>query len=408
MKYAVILGDGMSDLPVAQLRGKTPLMCADKKYLDFLAANGEVGLVKTIPDSCYPGSDTANLSVMGYNPEVFYTGRSPLEAVSMGIELKDNDTAFRCNLVSLSDEKGYVNKTMLDYSADEISTEEAEQLISYAAEHLAGGDLKLYPGVSYRHCLVWEGFKGSPRFTAPHDITGKPIFGCMPQGEGAERLADIMSRSFELLDNHPINVRRRGRGLKPGNSLWFWGPGTKPALESYSDKFGVRGAMISAVDLLKGIALCAGMDNIDVEGATGNITTNFAGKGRAAADALLRGGFDFVYVHIEAPDECGHRKEVQNKIKSIELIDKHIAGTLYEALNASGEEFAIMVLPDHPTPVELGSHTRDPVPYIIYRSSGGTKSGAASYDELEAKKTGVFVEQGYTLMSRFIGQSFDK
>lgn len=402
MKFAVILGDGMADLPVEALGGKTPLMCADKPTIDFFAKNGEVGLVKTVADELYPGSDTANLSVMGYDPKLSYTGRSPLEAVSMGINLSDTDTTFRCNLVSLSDESDYSQKKMIDYSSDEISTEEARELINAAAKVFDAEGIKLYPGISYRHCLVYNNFKGKPSVTAPHDITGKKITEYLPKGESSEKLAEIMKKSYAVLNDHPINVERRAKGLLAGNSLWFWGQGTKPQLPKFQDKFGLKGAVISAVDLIKGIAIVADMKSIEVEGATGNIHTNFKGKGEAALSALTKDGYDFVYVHIEAPDECGHRQEIQNKVKSIELIDKYIVKPIFDGLKASGEDFAFLVVPDHPTPVMLRTHTRAPVPYVIYRSNAEKDSTVVGYDEQSAASTGIFIEHGPSLMPRFL------
>lgn len=402
MKYVVILGDGMSDLPVPELSNKTPLMCAEKPYMDMLAKVSEVGLVKTVPDSLSPGSDTANLSAMGYDPETFYTGRSPLEAVSMGIKLSEGDVTFRCNLVNLSDGGAYSDKTMVDYSSDEITTEEAKVLIEYVDSVFRTEKIRLYSGISYRHCLVWEGYKGKLQLTPPHDITLKPIKEHLPQGSQGDVLLSMMQRSYELLSEHKINKDREKRGLKPANSLWFWGMGTKPMLTPFAEKFGVKGAAISAVDLIKGIAICAGMDSIDVIGATGNIHTNFRGKADAALNALSS-GTDMVYLHIEAPDECGHRHEVENKIRSIELIDKHIVKTVYEGLKATGEDFSILIMPDHPTPLVTRTHSKDPVPYILYRSDREF-SGADSYDEEKAALTGVYIDKGYTMMSKLINR----
>lgn len=399
MKYIVVLGDGMADQPVKELNHKTPLQCAKKPFIDYLAQNGEVGLVKTIPDGMPCGSDTANLSVMGYDIRKYYTGRSPLEAVSMGIPLADTDVTFRCNLVTLSEDEGYENKTMLDYSADEISTKEANELIKTVNEHFSNETIVFYAGISYRHCMVWKNGTTGCKYTPPHDILEKKIGAYLPQGVCSDELLHMMKKSNELLKNHPVNTARMERGLRPANSIWLWGDGKKPALSSFSEKYGITGAVISAVDLIKGIGICGGLEVIDVEGATGNIHTNFKGKAEATLKALADGN-DFVYLHIEAPDECGHRFEVDNKVRSIELIDELVVKRLLEGLK--GTEYSILLLPDHPTPLCLRTHTGDPVPYILYRSNQAVKSAAHSYDEFEAKATGNYVGEGHTLMDRFL------
>ncbi len=404
MKYIVILGDGMADEPVEELGGKTPLEVAFKPTIDNLAGRGETGLVKTVPEGISPGSDVANLSVMGYNPREFYSGRSPLEAVSMGISLADADVTFRCNLVTLSDDEPYAAKTMIDYSSDEITTEESAELIRTLQQHLNTDEFHFYPGRSYRHLLVWHNGRTGNRLTPPHDISGRPVESHLPDGEHAAVLLRMMERSAELLRNHPANLRRKEAGLRPANSCWLWGEGKRPALSSFEAKYGLKGSVISAVDLLLGIGKCAGLEVVEVEGATGNMHTNFAGKARAAIDQLLSKGKDFVYLHIEAPDECGHRHEVENKVKAIEIIDRQIVAPIKKALDDSGEEYSIMILPDHPTPLRLRTHTSDPVPYIIYRNTADKPNGVDTYTEKSGASTGVYVSEGFRLMDRFIGK----
>ena len=323
MKYFVILGDGMADRPYEGLGGKTPLDVANHPTMDYLASKGICGLAKTVPEGMPPGSDTANLSVMGYDPKVYYTGRSPLEAVSMGIELSLNDVTYRCNTVTLSDDEAYEDCTMIDYSCDEITTPESTQIINDLNEVFKKEDLNIYPGISYRHCLVLRDAKDGADCTPPHDILEQKITDNLPKGQNSELLLSMMKRSRELLKDHPVNKSRIERGLHPVSSLWFWGEGRKPNLTAFVEKYGKKGAVVSAVDLIKGIGICAGLNSIDVPGATGNIDTNFEGKSQAAVDALLSGD-DFVYVHMEAPDECGHRCEPENKVRAIELIDEKV------------------------------------------------------------------------------------
>jgi 2,3-bisphosphoglycerate-independent phosphoglycerate mutase len=383
-----------------ELNNKTPLQYANKPNIDMLATKGTVGLVKTVPNGIAPGSDAANLSVMGYNPKIYYTGRSPLEAVSMGIELAPSDVALRCNLVYLSeDEDNYSDRTMIDYSSDEISTEEAKILIAAINAELKSEDISFYPGISYRHCMVWNNGKTGLGCTPPHDILEKKITGYLPKEESG-LLLGFMKKSYDILKNHPVNIARRERGLRPANSIWLWGEGKKPALSSFQEKYNKSGAVISAVDLLKGIGICAGLESIDVEGATGNIDTNFIGKAKAAIEAI-DSGKDFVYIHVEAPDECGHRHEMDNKVKSIELLDSQVVATVLEGLKKY-DAYRVLVLPDHPTPLSLRTHTSDPVPFIIYDSTNEISSPAKSYDEIEAEKTGIFIEDGYKLMDMFI------
>lgn len=399
MKYIVILGDGMSDYPVPALGGKTPLECASKPDIDYLAKNGELGMAKTIPDGMPMGSDVANLSVMGYNPKEFYSGRSPLEAVSIGIKLSDSDVTFRCNLVTLSDNEPYEIKTMVDYSSDEITTNEARQLINFIDNELSTKDIHFFAGVSYRHCMVYNGTHTDYVLTPPHDILERKISEYLPKGDNSGVIYDLMKKSFTLLKDHPINKDRIKRGLRPANSIWLWGQGTKPAIPLFYDKYKKKGAVISAVDLIKGIGICGGMKIIDVQGATGNINTNFWGKAQAAIKEL-KGDTDFVYLHIEAPDECGHRQEIDNKVKSIELIDSQVVRPIMEGL--SGMDYSILLMPDHPTPLMLRTHTSDPVPYILYRSNKETPSGATGYTEKEAEKTKVFVAEGHKLLDKLL------
>lgn len=399
MKYVVVLGDGMADEPIEQLGGKTPLAYAKTPLMDQLAATGEVGLAKTIPTGMKPGSDTANLAVLGYDPEKYYSGRSPLEALSIGVPMLPTDIALRCNTVTLSDEPGvpYAERTILDHSSDEISTEDAAVLIEAVREAFENETYKFYVGTSYRHCLIWANGVVQD-ITPPHDILGKVIGDYLPEDP---MLRGMMEKSFDILDNHPLNVARAKAGKNKANSLWFWGAGTRPALSSFSEKTGKRGAMISAVDLLKGIAVGAGMQVLHVEGATGGLTTNYEGKAAAAAKALLEDGNDFAYIHVEAPDEMGHQGSIENKVKSIEYLDQRVLRPLYEALTASGEDFRILVMPDHPTPIRLRTHTGDPVPYLLFDSRSKEGTGVL-YNEAAAQTTGISVEHGYTLIDRLL------
>lgn len=402
MKYIVVLCDGMADYPVDALGGKTPMEVAKKPNLDRLARFGETGLVKTVADGLKPGSDVANMSVMGYDPKTCYTGRSPLEAVSIGVKMLDTDIVFRCNLVTLSDEENYFDKTMVDYSGGDISTEEAHELIKAVEERFGNDVFNFYGGVSYRHCLVWHGGTlDLGKMTPPHDISGRVIGEYLSKSENAKPLIEMMKESFELLNNHPVNKKRVALGKRPANSIWLWGEGTKPSLPNFYEKYGLRGAVISAVDLLKGIAKCAGMDAPEVEGATGYIDTNFVGKAECALKELETK--DFVYIHIEAPDECGHRNEPENKVRAIELIDEKIVGTLLPELRKFGE-YKIMALPDHPTPIKTRTHASDPVPYLIYDSTKEHDSGILSFTENTAKLSGNFVGVGYTLMDKFLAK----
>ncbi len=399
MKYVVLLCDGMADLPRDDLSGKTPMGTANKPNIDKLAKVSEVGLVKTVIDTLKPGSDVANLSVLGYDPSVYYSGRSPLEAGSIGIDMKPTDVSFRCNLVTLSDDEKYEDKTMVDYCSGDISTAEAAELIAFIQEKMGNEEFSFYSGVSYRHCLIWDhGTLDVGTLTPPHDITGRKITEYLGANENGAKLIDMMKRSYDLLKHHPVNLKRMEKGLRPANSLWFWGEGVRKDLMPFEKKYGLKGAMISAVDLLKGIGKFTGMEVINVPGATGYIDTNFSGKADAAINALKNGN-DFVYIHVEAPDECGHRFEIENKVKSIELIDKLILGPILKAFE--GEDIKILICPDHPTPLALKTHTNAPVPYLIY-DSRKKNNGVDRFDEESAEKTGVFVKIGHTLMDRFL------
>lgn len=403
MKYVVVLYDGMADYPVPALGGKTPMMVAEKPNFDRMAKHGTVGLVRTVAPGLTPGSDVANLSVMGYDPCLYYTGRSPLEAVSMGIKLSDTDVALRCNLVTLSDEEDYSEKTMVDYCAGDISSEEAAEIIKTVEEKLGNDIFAFYSGVSYRHCLVWHGGKTEiGKLTPPHDISGRKIGGYLNKNPDAAGLLELMEKSCEILKDHPVNLKRISEGKRPANAIWLWGQGSRPSLPSFEKLYGVKGSVISAVDLLKGIGICAGMNTPDVEGATGYIDTNFEGKAQKAVEEL-KNGSDFVYIHIEAPDECGHRNEPENKVKAIELIDSRVLPIVLEALEKY-DDYKVMILPDHPTPIVTGTHASDPVPFMIYHKKDEKDSGVDSINEETASKTGLFIEEGPSLMGRFLSK----
>ena len=398
MKYVIVLGDGMADYPIEKLGNKTPLQVANKPNIDALAKISEVGLCKTVPDSLKPGSDVANLSVLGYNPLSCYTGRSPLEAASIGIDMKRDDISLRANLVTLSGSGEYEDLYMKDYSAGEISTEEARVLINFLKDKLKTENTDLYSGVSYRHCFIMHGGKTGTELTPPHDISDKPIKGHLPSGINGDFLLSVMKKSFELLKNHPVNIKRIKEGKNPANSLWFWGEGTKPAIENFEKKFSHKGVMVSAVDLLKGIGKLSGMSVPDIKGATGNYTTDFTAKADAVLDAFDN-GCDFAYIHMEAPDECGHQGDLEHKIYSIEQIDFKVVKYLKEKLESKGEDFAMLILPDHPTPIAVKTHVKDPVPYLLYNSKC-VKKGTSCYDEFSAKSTGIFVGEGYKLIEK--------
>ncbi len=403
MKYLVVLCDGMADTGNELLGGKTPMELANKPAIDGLAKTAECGICRTVAAGLKPGSDVANLSVMGYDPAVCYTGRSPLEAASIGVALKDTDVALRCNLVTLSDEENYADKTMVDYCADDISTAEAEEIIKTVKQAFDSDRYTFYSGVSYRHCLVVDG--GTTELgtmTPPHDISGRVVGEYLSTAPAAQELLELMKKSYYLLKDHEINKKRIAAGKRPANSIWLWGEGRRPALENFKEKNGVSGAVVSAVDLLKGIGICAGMATPDVEGATGYIDTNFEGKTEAAIK-LFNDGYDLVYVHLEAPDECGHRGEAENKVKAIELIDSLVVSPLVSYLKASGEDFRILIMPDHPTPLATKTHSSEPVPYLIY-DSREPLDGVNVFTEQTAKSTGVFIEHGPNVMSKLLNR----
>lgn len=394
MKYVIVLGDGMADRPIEELNGKTPLEYARTDMMDMLAAKSEIGMVHTIPDGMSPGSDTANLSVLGYNPRQYYTGRSPLEALSIGVDMKPTDIALRCNLVTLSeDENTYEEKRIIDHSSDEISTEDAAVLLDAVRAGLENETYKFYVGTSYRHLTIWD--KGQiVELTPPHDKLGQVIGAFLPEDA---MLREMMKKSYDILVNHPINVERRKKGLNPANSCWFWGAGTRPALTSFAEKTGKEGVMISAVDLLKGIAVGAGMRNIIVEGANGGLHTNYVGKAQAAVDALCKEGADFAYIHVEAPDEMGHQGSVPKKIEAIESLDAKVIRTVYDGMKAAGEDFRMLVLPDHPTPIAIRTHSSEPVPYLLYDSTDEC-SRNWHYNEREGEASGNYIAEGHTII----------
>lgn len=396
MKYIVVLGDGMADRPIDALGGKTPLAAAETPAMDSLARKSEIGMVKTVPEGMSPGSDTANLSVLGYDPKVYYSGRSPLEALNIGVRMEQGDIAIRANLVTLSEEEEtYEEKHILDHSADEISTEEAEVLLQAVKKELENEMFQFYTGTSYRHCLIWKKGMVVP-LTPPHDIRGKKI---------GEYLTDealllaMQKKSYEILKNHPVNLERKKKGLNPANSLWFWGAGTKPALSSFEEKFHKKGVMISAVDLLKGIAVGTEMGNIAVEGANGGLHTNYEGKAAAAVSALLKDGYDFAYIHVEAPDEMGHQGSLEKKLQAIEYLDTRVIQRVKDSMEESGEAYRMLILPDHPTPVSIKTHTADPVPYLLYDSRKQEERDCV-YNEAEALRQGNLIQEGYRLIEK--------
>ena len=400
MKYVVVLGDGMADEPIARLNGRTPLAYANTPALDALSQKSEIGMVSTIPKGMKPGSDTANLSVMGYDPKKYYSGRSPLEALSIGVPMKDTDIAMRCNIVTLSEEEGipFEKRRILDHSSGEIETKDCAVLLHAVMEELDRPPYHFYVGTSYRHCLIWENGEVED-LTAPHDVLGREIGPYLPSDR---KLYEMMVRSYEILKDHPLNVQRRKEGLNPANCCWFWGAGTRPSLPSFYEKTGKKGIMISAVDLLKGIAVGAGMDVAEVEGANGGLDTNYEGKTQAALDALVRDGYDFAYIHIEAPDEMGHQGSVEKKLKAIEYLDRRVVAPLTAGLDASGLDYRLMVLPDHPTPIRLRTHTAESVPYLIYDSTAPQKNDW-SYNEAEAILSGNYYGEGRQGMENFLG-----
>ena len=396
MKYVVVLGDGMADEPIEALGGKTPLAYAKTPVMDKLSKQSEIGMVHTIPEGMKPGSDTANLSVMGYDPKKYYSGRSPLEALSIGVPMKDTDVAIRCNIVTISEENvPFEEKTIIDHSSSEISTEDCAVLLQEVMKELANETYQFYVGTSYRHCLIWD--KGSVvELTPPHDVLGQVIGQHLPQDEA---LREMMRKSYDILVNHPINIERKKQGLNPANCCWFWGAGTKPMLDSFEEKTGKKGMMVSAVDLLKGIAVGAGMGTVEVEGANGGLHTNYAGKVDAAAKALLEEDYDFVYIHVEAPDEMGHQGSMERKVQAIEYLDEKVIGPMVEKLEQAGVDFRMLVLPDHPTPIRVRTHTSENVPYMLYDSTN-KQNNAWNYNEAEALKSGNLEPVGHKLIEK--------
>lgn len=400
MKYVVVLGDGMADRPIAELGDQTPLAYAETPTMDQLAAVSEIGMVHTIPDGMKPGSDTANLSVLGYNPRIYYSGRSPLEALSIGVDMKDTDIALRCNLVTLSEEEeNYEDRTIIDHSSGEISTADAAVLLDAVREGLENETYKFYVGTSYRHLLIWD--RGEVvELIQPHDVLGQTIGQYLPEDAV---LREMMKKSYDILVNHPINVERKKKGLNPANSCWFWGAGTKPALSSFEEKTHLKGAMISAVDLLKGIAVGASMKVIEVEGANGGLNTNYEGKAQAAIDVLTKEGYDFAYIHVEAPDEMGHQGSVERKVKAIEYLDSRVIKPVKEGLEAAGEDFRMLVLPDHPTPICMRTHSSDSVPYLLYDSTD-LQQHDWKYNEAEGESSGNYVACGHEIIDYLFGR----
>ncbi len=401
MKYVVLLCDGMADQPCDELQGRTPMEVAKKPTMDSLVPCAEMGMVCNVPKGLSPGSDVANLSVLGYDPLECYTGRSPLEAANIGVELTDDDVAFRCNLVTLSNDETFTDKTMVDYCAGDIHTDEADAIICSVQEAFGGEEFDFYTGTAYRHCMVWHGGKTAlGKLTPPHDITGQVIGEYLNTSEAVAPLLSMMEKSMALLEDHPINTVRKARGENPANAIWLWGYGKRPQLQNFKEKFGVSGAMVSAVDLLKGIARLADMHVCEVAGATGYLDTNFEGKTAAAIEAL-KTDCDLVYIHIEAPDECGHRGEIQNKVKAIEAIDSRVLKPLLEAMS-DVDDLSVLVLPDHPTPLSIRTHTSDPVPYLLYRSNAKENGKTISFTEKHAAATGVTVDCGSDMMTKLL------
>lgn len=398
MKYIVVLGDGMADEPIGELGGMTPLEYAATPNMDRLSRMSQIGMVHTIPDGMKPGSDTANLSVMGYDPRKYYSGRSPLEALSIGVPMKDTDIALRCNIVTVSEEEPvFEEKTIIDHSSSEISTEDCSVLLKAVADELADETYQFYVGTSYRHCLIWN--HGSVvDLTPPHDVLGQVIGRYLPQDEV---LRKMMKRSYDILVNHPINIERKKQGLNPANCCWFWGAGTKPMLSSFEEKTGKKGMMVSAVDLLKGIAVGAGMGVALVEGANGGLHTNYEGKVDAAVKALTQDGYDFAYIHVEAPDEMGHQGSVERKVQAIEYLDTRVIGPVVAKMEASGEDFRLLVLPDHPTPIRVRTHTSDNVPYMLYDSTR-QENHSWCYNEAQGRSSGNLVPVGHELIDHFL------
>jgi len=400
MKYIVIIGDGMADRPLKELSGKTPLQTAFKPNMDRLAREGTIGKIRTVPPGFHPGSDIANLNILGYDPRLFYSGRAPLEAASIGIILKDDDIAYRCNLVTLKYDKDRSKVFMEDYSGGHISTEEARELINEIQNKLGTEQIRFYPGVSYRHIMVWGSGASDIECTPPHDITGKNIADYLPVGSGEDVLRDIMFKASDVLEGHPVNRERVRRGDKPANSIWFWGQGKKLNLPSFRQKYAIDGALVSAVDLMKGLAIGAGFEILEVPGITGYLDTNYAGKAEAALRSLER--VDIAYIHVEAPDEAGHSGNYRDKIKAIEDLDALVVGNVLQGMEAF-DEYRILILPDHATPIEIKTHSDEPVPFVIYDNRIKRNNENAAFDESITERDDILIiEDGHTLMDHFI------
>ncbi len=402
MKYLVIVPDGAADEPVERLEGKTPLEVADMPFINELAAKGEVGMVRTVPPGIAPGSDAANLSVMGYDPTIYLTGRSPLEAASIGIEMADTDVAFRTNIITLEGDGDYEDLIIKDHSSGDISTEEAAQLIKAVNEAFADESREFHTGVSYRHCLIIHNGETEYEFTPPHDVLDQKAGAHLPKGPHAQPIIDMMKKSYEILKDHPVNKARMEKGLRPANSLWIWGQGKKPQLSKFYDKYNLKGTAISAVDLIKGIAICAGLNSVDVEGATGTLHTNFEGKAEAAIREF-RDGKDFVYVHLEGPDECAHQGDMDGKITCLGDIDRKVLKPIVEALRQDGEDFKVLEVPDHRTPLCIRTHSSTPVPFVIYDSRDEKAADEnRKFNETSGQK-GKYFDNGYELADYFFG-----
>ena len=401
MKFVTILIDGMADEVIESLGNKTPLEYADIKTINEMAKVSKLGMVHTVPDGMPPGSDVANLSVMGYEPEIYHTGRSPLEAISVGLNLEKEDVTFRCNLVTISEEKEFLERKMIDHSSSDISSEEAKILIDVLKSEFQNEFIEYHCGVSYRNIILWKHGSTNVNLVPPHDFLERKISDYLPSGDNADKILEMTKRSFNILNNHPINIKRKELGLNPANSIWIWGEGKKPILDDFEKKYGVKGSVISAVDLIKGIAIAAGLESIDVEGATGTIHSNFDNKAIACIESL-KSGKDYVYLHLEAPDECSHQGNLEEKIKSIEIIDKKIVKYIKENLEIMNEEFKIMILPDHPTPVRLRTHTSESVPFMIYDSRKKENHEFDSYNEISCEKSKLKFETGQKLAKSFL------
>lgn len=403
MKYLILVPDGAGDEPIEALEGKTPLEAAELKHINRLAEKGRVGMVKTIPDGIAPGSDAANLSVMGYDPSVYLTGRSPLEAASIGIDMADTDVAFRTNLITLKGDGPYEDLIIEDHSAGDITTEEADQLIEAVNQAFADDRIQFHTGVSYRHCLIVHQGSTDYTLTPPHDVLGQKVEEYLPQGAGVDFITNMMKQSYEILKDHPVNVARIAAGKNPANTIWIWGQGKKPNLSSFYEKYGITGTAISAVDLIKGIAICAGLSSTDVEGATGTIHTNYDGKAQAAI-AAYEEGKDFVYLHLEGPDECSHQGDLDGKIQCLETIDNAVLSPIVDYFKRTGDGFRILVVPDHRTPLAIRTHSSDPVPYVLYDSTAEQpEDDSRTFDEKSAAK-GTYFDSGFALADVFFGR----